>query len=276
MVNLKFLKNIIVKFQYNLVNMKYLENFNEYAEYFNNIDFIMFTPDSIVMNEFANVVKKYNIKILNYKCININEYEAEKIYSNELCTGKIDSWWIKKKIFSMGLTCVALITLDIKKHNMLASDIILALKGDSDSLISSHNSIRGQYRVANKTYGFMHSSDSPKQALFESNTFFSINEIKNSFHKLKIGENVNESFFNDFILNFNFITRILWKANGTSTCRTVICTGRIRHKVIIRLPIFAGFYRAFLKMKIFSACCVLITFKAPFPRLAPYNISVAA
>ena len=57
MVNLKFLKNIIVKFQYNLVNMKYLENFNEYAEYFNNIDFIMFTPDSIVMNEFANVVK---------------------------------------------------------------------------------------------------------------------------------------------------------------------------------------------------------------------------
>lgn len=204
MVNLKFLKNIIVKFQYNLVNMKYLENFNEYAEYFNNIDFIMFTPDSIVMNEFANVVKKYNIKILNYKCININEYEAEKIYSNELCTGKIDSWWIKKKIFSMGLTCVALITLDIKKHNMLASDIILALKGDSDSLISSHNSIRGQYRVANKTYGFMHSSDSPKQALFESNTLFSINEIKNSFHKLKIGENVNESFFNDFILNFNY------------------------------------------------------------------------
>ena len=50
MVNLKFLKNIIVKFQYNLVNMKYLENFNEYAEYFNNIDFIMFTPDSIFMN----------------------------------------------------------------------------------------------------------------------------------------------------------------------------------------------------------------------------------
>lgn len=184
--------------------MKYLEHFSEYAEYFDNIDFIMFTPDSVVMSEFTNIVKKYNIKILNYKCINVNELEAERIYSKELSTGKIDSWWIKKKIFCMGLTCVALITIDINSNNMSVSDLILTLKGNSDPLISSHNSIRGQYKVANKTYGFMHSSDSPKEALFESNTFFSINEIKNSFHRLKTGEYMNDSFFNDFILNFNY------------------------------------------------------------------------
>lgn len=154
--------------------------------YLKYLDFIMFSPDAILQNAHKEVIEKNGLHVLEYKFIVLNDKCVEKVYEKELVSGKINSWWIKRKIFSKGITFVAIIGREIPSGYKYLCDYILEVKGKSDPLEYEYGSVRYEYRVSSKAFGFMHSSDDIYSIVNEALVFFDMNQICNSLERIKM------------------------------------------------------------------------------------------
>lgn len=144
-----------------------------------NICFVMFLQDAISQNAILDILEKYNLKILLYRIISISEEDAEGVYESDLVSRRLYAWWIKRKIFNLGNTFVALVTCsDIPKEYKDIYDYLLCIKGASDPALSKKGTVRYEYRVSSKAFGFMHSSDDNISSLREALVFFSYDEIE--------------------------------------------------------------------------------------------------
>ena len=147
---------------------------------FKNIGFMMLGPDATWDTTVLDIFKTYGIQILLCKIVTITDITAEKVYQKELLAGKISSWWIKNKFFSLGPCFVALVGGSVPHNFSSFCDYLLSIKGASDPNIRAAGTIRDQYEVPNKAFGFMHSSDDIESAMYEASLFFENYEIERS------------------------------------------------------------------------------------------------
>lgn len=170
----------------------------ELLEESHNLGFIMFTPDALIQDAATKILCKYGLYVLQYRLISISEKDAEKVYENELFRGVIYAWWIKRKIFTLGSTFVALVTWDAELHEEFSlSEYLHKIKGDSDPLLCNPNTIRYDYCVSSKAFGFMHSSDDELSVLKEAQTFFTKRDLIIALKKIKDGREKGQYFFCD-------------------------------------------------------------------------------
>ncbi|GAB6991976.1 nucleoside-diphosphate kinase [Paenibacillus pini] len=184
-----------------------------------HISFIMFTPDALLQNAHLTIINDLNLSILLFKFVNISRTKAEQVYQKELITNNITSWWIKDKIFTKGLCCVLLVKGNFPAEYNSLCEYLLTRKGKSDPLLRDAGTIRDMYRVSNKSFGFMHSSDDINNAIYEASVFFTMDEIKkalfskNSEHHLEVYSNClkEESIFLSYYHVIYRIKEILLK-----------------------------------------------------------------
>jgi nucleoside diphosphate kinase len=160
----------------------------ELLEESHNLGFIMFTPDALIQDAATEILRKYGLFVLQYRLISMAEKDAEKVYENELFHGIIYAWWIKRKIFTLGSTFVALVTWDATLHNEASlSKYLHKIKGASDPMLCNPDTIRYDYRVSSKAFGFMHSSDDELSVIKEAQAFFTKKDLSMALEQIKDG-----------------------------------------------------------------------------------------
>lgn len=140
---------------------------------------VVVTPDGLAQGVHRSVLERYGGAVRRYSLCNLPPARAELLYLDGLTATvpnrRIDSWWIKRATFDFG-DCLGLLLVDDRIpgfHRTLTAE-----KGASDPLLAAPETLRSRFRVPNKTFGLLHTSDDMLAVLYEASIFFECDDIE--------------------------------------------------------------------------------------------------